>query len=125
VKNLWSVQPDTRLSQQAAAVLNFLGYRPHLATGDGASGWPNAAPYDAVIVTAAAPALPRPLWEQLADGGRLVIPVGSSSKGQMLWLVAKQGRKMVRRSLGGVRFVPFVSSIFDDPQQRIELNEPA
>jgi protein-L-isoaspartate(D-aspartate) O-methyltransferase len=117
-QNVWSVERYARLSEQAARVLNFLGYRPHLATGDGATGWANAAPYDAVIVTAAAPALPRPLWEQLADGGRLVIPVGSSSKGQMLWLVAKQGRKMVRRALGGVRFVPFISAIFDDPQQR-------
>jgi protein-L-isoaspartate(D-aspartate) O-methyltransferase len=63
------------------------------------------------------------LWHQLADGGRLVIPIGPANKGQVLWLVVKQGRKMVRRALGGVRFVPFISPILDDPEERIELDE--
>jgi protein-L-isoaspartate(D-aspartate) O-methyltransferase len=120
-QNVWSVERYGRLSQKAARVLHSLGYRPHLAVGDGAAGWHTAAPYDAIVVTAAAPALPRPLWDQLADGGRLVIPVGPSSRGQTLWLIIRQGRKMMRRSLGGVRFVPFVSPILDDPLQRIEL----
>lgn len=122
-QNVWSVERYDRLSLQAERTLHGLGYRPHLATGDGAAGWPHAAPYDAIIVTAAATALPRPLWNQLADGGRLVIPIGPANQGQMLWLVIKQGRELVRRSLGGVRFVPFISPILDDPQQRIELDE--
>jgi protein-L-isoaspartate(D-aspartate) O-methyltransferase len=75
------------------------------------------------MVTAAATAVPRPLWDQLDDDGRMVIPVGPSSRGQTLWLIIRQGRRMIRRALGGVRFVPFVSPILDDPQQRIELNE--
>jgi len=122
-QNVWSVERYEKLGGQAARVLFDLGYRPHLSIGDGAAGWPFAAPYDAIIVSAAAPALPRPLWDQLADGGRLVIPIGDSSNGQMLWLVVKQQRQMLRRSLGGVRFVPFISPILDDYQQRIELNE--
>jgi len=122
-QNVWSLERYTRLAQRAAKVLASLGYHPHLAVGDGAAGWPNAAPFDAIMVTAAAPALPRPLWDQLVDGGRLVIPIGPATQGQILWLVSKQGRKMVRRGLGGVRFVPFVSPLLDDPQQRIELDE--
>jgi protein-L-isoaspartate(D-aspartate) O-methyltransferase len=119
--SVWSVERYARLSQHAASVLHSLGYYPHLAVGDGAAGWPLAAPYDAIMVTAAAPALPRPLWEQLAENGRLAIPIGSPDQGQTLWLVAKQGGRLVRRSLGGVRFVPFVSPNLDDPEQRIEL----
>lgn len=119
--NVWSVERSEALSRQAGKVLHELGYRPHLALGDGAAGWPEAAPYDAIMVTAAAPALPRPLWDQLAEGGRLVIPIGPANRGQMLWLVVKQGRELVRRALGGVRFVPFVSPILHDARQRIEF----
>jgi protein-L-isoaspartate(D-aspartate) O-methyltransferase len=120
--SVWSVERYERLAQQAARALYHLDYHPHLSIGDGAAGWPVAAPFDAVIVSAAAPALPRPLWNQLAEGGRLVIPVGPPDKGQLLWLVVKHGHRLMRRSLGGVRFVPFVSPILDDPAQRIELN---
>lgn len=121
-QNIWTLERNARLSEQAASLLRSLGYRPHFAVGDGAAGWPAAAPYDAIIVTAAATALPRPLWDQLADGGRLVIPVGPLDAGQTLWLLVKQGRQMVRHSLGSVRFVPFLSPLLDDPHQRIELN---
>jgi len=114
-QNVWSVERYSSLAEQAANRLRALGYRPHLAVGDGAAGWPNAAPYDAVMVTAAATALPRALWDQLADGGRLVMPIGPVDQGQTLWLLVKQGRRMERRSLGGVRFVPFISEILDDP----------
>jgi protein-L-isoaspartate(D-aspartate) O-methyltransferase len=123
--SVWSVERYTTLAQQASNVLTSLGYRPHLTTMDGAAGWRSAAPYDAIMVTAAARALPRPLWEQLADGGRLVIPVGPPNQGQMLWLVVRQGEQMVCRKLGGVRFVPLVSPILSDPNQRIKLDDPA
>jgi protein-L-isoaspartate(D-aspartate) O-methyltransferase len=120
---VWSVERYPTLAMQAAKVLFALGYRPHLHVGDGALGWSEVAPYDAIMVTAAASALPRPLWNQLADGGRLVIPIGAVNKGQMLWLVVKQGRQMVRRALGGVRFVPLISPVLEDPRERIELDE--
>jgi protein-L-isoaspartate(D-aspartate) O-methyltransferase len=124
-ESVWSVERYETLATQAGKVLYALGYRPHLQVGDGAYGWLEAAPYDAIMVTAAASALPRPLWDQLADGGRLVMPIGAVNQGQMLWLVVKQGRQMVRRALGGVRFVPLISPILDNPQQRIELDERA
>jgi protein-L-isoaspartate(D-aspartate) O-methyltransferase len=123
-ENVWSVERYETLAQQAVRVLVGLGYRPHIYVGDGAAGLPAHAPYDAVMVTAAAPALPRPLWDQLADGGRLVIPVGPANGGQTLWLVVKQGRQLVRRALGGVRFVPLISPILDHPTGRIELDRP-
>jgi protein-L-isoaspartate(D-aspartate) O-methyltransferase len=121
--NVWSVERYATLANQAGKVLYALGYRPQLQVGDGAMGWPEMAPYDAIMVTAAASALPRPLWDQLVDGGRLVIPIGAANRGQMLWLVVKQGRQLVRRALGGVRFVPLISPILDDPLQRLELND--
>lgn len=121
-QRVWSLERYPSLAAQADAVLRGLGYRPHLAVGDGALGLPAAAPYDAIVVTAAAVALPRPLWEQLADGGRMVIPIGPEGGGQMLWLVIRQGRKMVRQRLGGVRFVPLISPVLDDPAERIEFD---
>ncbi len=120
-ENVWTVERSAKLSERAASLLRAMGYRPHYAVGDGAAGWPAAAPYDAIIVTAAARALPRPLWDQLAEGGRLVIPVGPPDAGQMLWLVIKQGGKLLRRRLGGVRFVPLISPLLDDPWQCIDL----
>jgi protein-L-isoaspartate(D-aspartate) O-methyltransferase len=122
-ENVWTVERNATLSSDAGQRLRALGYRPHFAVGDGAAGWPAAAPYDAIIVTAAASALPRPLWDQLFEGGRLVIPVGPPDVGQVLWLVTKHEGQMVRRQLGGVRFVPLISPILDDPRQRIELGE--
>jgi protein-L-isoaspartate(D-aspartate) O-methyltransferase len=123
-ENIWSVERYDTLSAQAQKVLNELGYYPHLFVADGAAGWPRAAPYDAIMVTAAASALPRPLWEQLADGGRLVIPIGPPEEGQALWLVVKRGNRLARRMLGGVRFVPLISPLLDDPDQRIEIEPP-
>ena len=123
-ENIWSIERYDTLSAQAKRVLNELGYYPHLFVGDGAVGWFPAAPYDAIMVTAAASALPRPLWEQLADGGRLVIPIGPATEGQVLWLVVRRGRQLARRMLGGVRFVPLISPILDDPEQWIELHPP-
>jgi protein-L-isoaspartate(D-aspartate) O-methyltransferase len=120
-EHVWSVERYETLAQRAVKVLYELGYRPHIYVGDGAAGLPEHAPFDAVMVTAAAPALPRPLWDQLADGGRLVIPVGPANGSQMLWLVVKQGRQLVRRALGGVRFVPLISPILDHPAGRIEF----
>lgn len=122
-ENIWTVERSQILSDLARQRLRALGYRPHFAVGDGAAGWPEAAPYDAIMVTAAASALPRPLWDQLAEGGRLVIPIGPLDHGQMLWLVVKQAGRLLARQLGGVRFVPLISPILDLPHQRIDLDE--
>ena len=80
----------------------------HTRVGDGHAGWPQEAPFDAIIVTAAAPELPQPLIEQLKPGGRLVLPLDAPGGGQSLSVVEKDaaGATTVRPVLH-VRFVPF------------------
>jgi protein-L-isoaspartate(D-aspartate) O-methyltransferase len=74
--------------------------------GDGYYGWEKHAPYDAIIVTAAPDHIPQPLVGQLADGGRLVIPVGPQGAFQTLWLIEKHGEEVVSKSIMGCIFVP-------------------
>jgi protein-L-isoaspartate(D-aspartate) O-methyltransferase len=78
-----------------------------LLVGDGTLGWPTHAPYDAIVVSAASPEVPAPLLAQLADGGRLAVPVGSEAA-QALRLVRRRGESFVEEDLGPVRFVPLV-----------------
>ena len=120
-EKVYSLERHASLGKRAAAVLRKLGYSPHLRLGDGAAGWPEAAPYDAIIVTAAARCLPRPLWDQLGDGGRMVIPVGASFGEQTLWFLAKEGRSMRKRAMGPVRFVPLVSPLLDVRSQCLDI----
>jgi protein-L-isoaspartate(D-aspartate) O-methyltransferase len=81
--------------------------RVHTRQGDGYYGWPEAAPFDGIIVTAAASSIPPPLVEQLAPGGRLIVPVGATAWSQNLVLVTKAQDGAVRtRTLIPVRFVP-------------------
>jgi protein-L-isoaspartate(D-aspartate) O-methyltransferase len=75
--------------------------------GDGSEGWPASAPYDAILVTAAAPEVPQPLIDQLAEGGRLVIPVGGSKHQELMRIVKREGRT-TERSLYSCRFVPLL-----------------
>ncbi|MEP2775088.1 MAG: protein-L-isoaspartate(D-aspartate) O-methyltransferase [Luteolibacter sp.] len=107
---VYSVERIETLSRRASEVLADLGYcGVHLRVDDGAVGWPDHAPYDAVIVTCAAESFPDSLFEQLRDGGRMVIPIGGRDDIQELWLYEKiSGEKPRRRKLTDVRFVPFV-----------------
>jgi len=95
----------------AAAVrerLMRLGYHNiRIEEGDGSAGWPTAAPYEAILVTAAAPAIPPPLVEQLADGGRLVIPIGHPDQQELIRLF-KRGGSTSQESLFACRFVPLL-----------------
>jgi protein-L-isoaspartate(D-aspartate) O-methyltransferase len=96
------------LGKRAMQLLGELGYRNvEVRIGDGYGGWPAAAPFDSIIVTAAPAAIPQPLVDQLKPGGRMVIPVGGSSEVQQLLVVEKQadGRTTTKRTLP-VRFVP-------------------
>lgn len=98
------------LSRSARERLQQLGYRNiEFVEGDGTLGWPAEAPYDAILVTAAAPYIPPPLWQQLAEGGRLVIPVGPES-GQELLQVTRRGTEPVSRKLCYCRFVKLIGA---------------
>lgn len=102
-----TVELHTPLALQAEALLRELGYQNvYVHNADGSFGWQPAAPYHAILVTAAAPRIPGPLIEQLSEGGRLIIPVGYRD-GQMLERWRKAGEQIHRESLFPVAFVPF------------------
>src|SRR3954454_17138793 len=106
VKDVYSVEIKRPLGEQAARVLKELGYtNVHTRIGDGYAGWPEAAPFDAIIVTCAPEAIPQPLVDQLKDGGRMVIPVGGRFD-QMVYLVTKKDGKLTRKELRPTLFVP-------------------
>ncbi len=108
VAKVYTIEIVETLGRRAKQVLGELQYRNvEVRIGDGYGGWPAAAPFDAIIVTAAPAAVPQPLIDQLKPGGRMVIPVGGPSDVQHLLLVEKQsdGRTTTRRTLS-VRFVP-------------------
>lgn len=103
-----SVERHPQLIDSARRMLASLGYKNveiHLA-GD-SIGWPEGAPYDGIIVTAGAPKVPQELLDQLAEGGRLVIPVGSRFEQQLLKVTNRKG-ELVKENLGGCRFVPLI-----------------
>jgi len=105
---VWSVERIRALMTQTMARMHRLGIlNVALRHGDGHAGLPEAAPYDAIVVTAAAPGVPAVLCDQLAIGGRLVIPVGPDGS-QELWLVERTAEGLARRSVGTVRFVPLL-----------------
>jgi protein-L-isoaspartate(D-aspartate) O-methyltransferase len=104
---VYSIEIVPELAESAANRLEGLGYRDvKVRQGDGYYGWPEHAPFDAIIVTAAPDHLPAPLVEQLIEGGRLVIPIGPPGGYQMLWKFVKTGADVTAYSLGGVAFVP-------------------
>jgi protein-L-isoaspartate(D-aspartate) O-methyltransferase len=108
VKTVYSIEIIEPLAERAAADLERLGYTNVVTRlGDGYYGWPEHAPFDGIVVTAAASHVPPPLVEQLKPGGRIVIPVGSAFMTQQLLLVEKTADgKVVTRQIGAVRFVP-------------------
>ncbi len=105
-RTVYSIEIVAPLAEQAAIDLAALGYKSiHLRTGDGYVGWPDEAPFDAIILTAAPPkAVPRPLLDQLAEGGRLVAPVGTGI--QELVRYRKVDGELQLEKLLAVRFVP-------------------
>lgn len=108
-QEVWSVERIPALAEEAARLLAGLGYgNVHVRTGDGSRGWPDEAPYQAILVTAATPTLPPSLLDQLdAAGGILVAPVGDREL-QHLAVVERQGTEFVTRRSIGCRFVPLV-----------------
>lgn len=105
-KDVITVEKNESLAQTARERLASLGYRNiEVVLGDGTLGWPSAAPFDAILVAAAAPSVPSPLVEQLVEGGRLILPVGNTEK-QMLLRIRKSAGKILEEKLFACQFVP-------------------
>jgi protein-L-isoaspartate(D-aspartate) O-methyltransferase len=107
VAEVYTIEIVPSLGERARADLARLKYgNVHVRIGDGYEGWPAHAPFDAIIVTCSPEHVPRPLVEQLRDGGRMIIPVGNEASGQELVLLEKRGTTVVQRAVMPVRFVP-------------------
>jgi len=108
--SVYSIEIIPELAHRADTLLDSLGYTSaHIRAGDGYQGWPEAAPFDAIIVTAAAPKLPQPLVDQLKPSGRMVIPVGEYY--QELLLITKDQDSVLQKSVIPVRFVPMTGKV--------------
>jgi len=106
------------LAERAAATLDMLGYTDvQIRIGDGYTGWPEAAPFDAILIAAATDHVPDPLVEQLAVGGRLVVPLGPKAE-QELVRIRKTSSELLREPLFPVRFVPMTGNAESDPSTR-------
>jgi protein-L-isoaspartate(D-aspartate) O-methyltransferase len=107
-EKVYTIEIVPELAKESAERLLKLGYKNIVSKyGDGYLGWPEYAPFDIIIVTAAAKEIPEPLLDQLAENGRLIIPVGPPSAVQELQLVVKRNGKTETKRLTFVRFVPF------------------
>jgi len=105
---VYTIERIESLSQRAELILRDLGYKNiFFRVQNGTHGWPERGPFDAILVTAAAPGVPDPYLEQLKDGGRIVIPVGERFS-QNLIRITKNGEEFEREEIGGVRFVSLV-----------------
>jgi len=108
-KEVYTVEILKPLAERAKKLLKKLGYKNvFVKHGDGFFGWKEHAPFDAIIVTCAPPYIPKPLIEQLAEGGRMVIPVGPEWKWQDLLVIEKIKGKIKKRKVAPVRFVPMI-----------------
>jgi len=116
VRDVYSIEIDPALAARAQATLSALGYdRVHVRAGDGSYGWPEAAPFDAIIITAAAPRLPEALIGQLRDGGRVIAPLERADDGEILAVGVKHGDGFAWTEHGGVRFVPMTGAVRRTP----------
>jgi protein-L-isoaspartate(D-aspartate) O-methyltransferase len=106
---VYSMEITAELAGEAQARLAGLGYRVHVRAGDGVEGWPTAAPFDAILIAAAAPEIPLQLAEQLVMGGRMVVPVGDVE--QTLVVGEKRPQGLVHRAVSAVRFVPMTGRV--------------
>lgn len=113
VERIASLQTEARARLERALQTNA-----HFRVGDGAQGWPERAPYDRILVTAAAKSLPTSLMEQLAPGGLLLLPIGESQQDLFLFEKREQGAR--GRKLLPVRFVPLVEGPLDGPPEKVQ-----
>jgi protein-L-isoaspartate(D-aspartate) O-methyltransferase len=111
-KEVYSIEIIPELAEEAKRRLEELGYKNvHTRVSDGYQGWPEMAPFDAIIVTCSPDHVPQPLIDQLKEGGRLVIPVGVWKQEQMLHQLQKVGGELVKRPVIPVSFVPMTGEL--------------
>jgi protein-L-isoaspartate(D-aspartate) O-methyltransferase len=111
VAEVFTIEIVEPLAKRAAKTLSDLGFaNVHTRAGNGYLGWPEAAPFDAIIVTCAPDAIPPALIAQLREGGRMIIPVGPENQVQELYLLEKRADKIEQRAILPVRFVPMTGS---------------
>jgi len=112
VKEVYTIEIREGLVKRSSQLLKELGYKNiQVKYADGYYGWEEHAPFDAIIITASANHIPPPLIKQLKDGGRLIIPLGSTLYYQVLTLVEKKGEDLDVRQMGGVAFVPMTGEV--------------
>ena len=110
-----SIEIVEALAKEAEARLHRLGYsKVHVRAGDGYRGWPEAAPFDAIVVTAAPGHVPQPLIDQLREGGRMVLPLGTWEQDLVRLRRTREG--IVREYLLPVRFVPMTGEVVKQPR---------
>jgi protein-L-isoaspartate(D-aspartate) O-methyltransferase len=123
VKEVYTIEIVEPLAKRAEADLKRLGYtNVFVRAGDGYKGWPETAPFDAIIVTCAPENVPQPLIEQLKDGGRMIIPVGPIQD-QALVLLRKRGKQLEKTAVLAVRFVPMTGQAQTKPETRNPKSE--
>jgi protein-L-isoaspartate(D-aspartate) O-methyltransferase len=109
---VYTIEIIPALGQRAAALLQQLGFTNiQVKIGDGFFGWEEKAPFDAILLTAASPRVPEPLWRQLREGGRLIMPLGEQREHQKLVRIRKVAGKQIVEELSGVVFVPLTGEI--------------
>ena len=112
VKEVYTIEINKKIYEMASNRLREMGYKNiKVKYGDGYQGWKEYAPFDAIMVTAAAKKIPSPLLEQLKDGGRLIIPLGDTLFYQNLTLIRKEKGKLITKKICPVRFVPMTGEV--------------
>lgn len=113
---VYGIELELELHERSVAILQELGYaNVHLRSGDGFHGWPEAAPFDAILMSCAAEEIPKPLWDQLKEGGRFLYPRGPAGGEQDLVLATKTPKGPRQERLSPVYFVPMRRS-FEPPR---------
>ncbi len=116
--DVYTIEILNPLAERARATLERLKYKNvHVRAGDGYRGWPEKAPFDAILVTAAADRIPQPLMDQLAEGGKLVMPVGKVEELQSLTVVTRKAGRFEKQEVLPVRFVPMTGEVQKVPER--------
>lgn len=120
-KEVFTIERHQELAETARERLALLGYENvHVLLADGTRGWPEEAPFDGIVVAAGGPGVPPALLEQLAPGGRLVIPIGEHRESQQLIRAIRRGEKLEYEELGAVHFVPLIGEAGWQPEEELQ-----